>query len=319
MDFDRLIDRPSAATLGQVINGRRLDLIAPFARRGPLERIVPASHDRVRLIVRLPRPTDLIPKRLDNDPRDFVRLLDRMAHRAHVYALPRVHTKLYLNGTSAYFGSANFTSSGFGRNPEALLVATEPSVYEELRGTFDKYLHQSTRLPLSFLRRLSLVVEQGDAEVVAAPEQPVLLVRDRNADDIGNFRNWLNSKATPDALYAEARFDPGSGYNMTGHAYSAFYGIRAFLGENLDLIPELAGTVYVPNGTFWSGWPEMQGRFAGFVRAKGHLYPGQGGGPWRNKLPPSLGGHGPGGGGMGSGLVARMLILLSRYAIERGF
>ena len=84
MQFDGLIDRPNGATLSSVLSGRRLDLIAPYARPFALDRLLAANHDSIRIITRLPGPREPPPRRLDNDPRDFVRLVERFGHRARI-------------------------------------------------------------------------------------------------------------------------------------------------------------------------------------------------------------------------------------------
>jgi len=316
MLFQDLI-RPTDRTLRDVLNGRRIDMIAPFARRGPLQQIVPAKHDRVRIITRLPLPGQPLPTRLDNDPRDFLDLVSRL-RRTEIYAMPDVHTKLYLNGTKAFFGSANFTSCGFGGRPEALVHTSDAATYRRLAGLFEDYRTAAVRVPLPFLRRIASRFAAGDFSLTASPEQPQTLIRNPLGDDEGDFRTWLASTGEADAQYIENRFDPGAGYNMTGHTQSAFPGLRAFLRDNLELIPGLGAQRYKAYG-FWGENLEAQERLRQFVRTQGHRFPAHGGGAWRRKLPPSLGGSGPAGGGRGSGLIARMLIYLSRYAIEEGY
>jgi hypothetical protein len=296
-------------------------LIAPFARSGPLLKLDPLHHQRVRIITRLPGENDLIPPRLENDPRHFLALARRFGRSVQIFGLPGVHTKLYLNGHEAFYGSANFTSFGFGRNPESLLVTSDRETYAECSTLFDRYLAQARRLSSRHLSRLATLLSLGSVSYAATPEQPVDLRRNPAADSDVAFRAWLARQTGADALYIEARFDPTSGYNMTGHTQSALPGIRAFLRENLDLIPELAAKAYQQNA-FWSSNEGVRLRLAEFVRMHGHQFPARGGGDWRRKLPPSLGGRpGAGGtpGGRGSGLIARMLIYLSRYAVEEGF
>jgi hypothetical protein len=318
MLFNALIDRPNQAHLNSVLKGRHLDLIAPYARKGPLKQIVPANHDRVRIIVRLPFPSGPLPTRLENDPRDLLDLSTRMGPAVQIYGLPAVHTKLYLNGTFAFHGSANFTSTGFGGSFESLLSTNDPKAYAALAGLFEDYKQQARRLSDAFLQKLSKKFNRGDFEYTALPEKPVTLFANPLGDDEGDFRTWLMALGEVDAQYIENRFDPAGGYNMTGHTQSAFPGLRAFLRDNLDLIPLLSAKTYQP-WAFWAENPEATARLKQFVVSKGHLYPAKGGGAWKHKLPPFLGGPGNPGGGKGSGLIARMLIYLSRYAIDGGF
>ena len=321
MLFDELIDPPAPATLDRLLGGARLDLIAPFARAGPLLRLDPLRHQRVRIITRLPGESDPVPPRLENDPRHFLALMGRFGRSVQIFGLPGVHTKLYLNGREAFYGSANFTSFGFGRNPESLLVTRDRDTYDDLAALFDRNLRQARRLSSKHLLRLAALLASGSVRYAATPELLVELVRNPAMDSEVAFRHWLAQQAEPDARYIEARFDPASGYNMTGHTQSAFPGIRTFLRENLDLIPELAAESYRQH-TFWHTNEGARLRLAEFVRLQGHRFPARGGGDWRRKLPPSLGGRpGPGRapGGRGSGLIARMLIYLSRYAVDQGF
>lgn len=321
MRFDEIIDRPSPRTLDRVLNGPHLDLVAPFARSGPLLKLDPLHHRRVRIITRLPSDGERLPSRLENDPRHFLDLSRRLGRAVQIFGLPGVHTKLYLNGREAFYGSANFTSFGFGMRPESLLVTTDRDTYAELNILFNGYLRDARRISLRHLSRLAAQLTSGRMSYSATPEQPVELRRNPAADSEVAFRLWLARQAGVDASYIEARFDPASGYNMTGHTQSALPGIRAFLRQNLDLIPELAVQTYQRNA-FWSSNEGLRLRFGDFVRAQGHHFPARGGGDWRKKLPPTLGGRPrPGGtqGGRGSGLIARMLIYLSLYAVEEGF
>jgi PLD-like domain len=318
MQFNELIDGPGEHELQSVLNGKRLDLIAPYARRGPLRKILPANHDRVRIIVRLPLPGLPFPRRLENDPRDLLELSETMGAKAQIYALPGVHTKLYLNGATAFYGSANFTTTGFGWGYESLLSTTDPASYGEFTAMFEKYRQDATRLHRPFLRLLAKKFGKGDFDYTALPERPVTLFPNPNGDDEGDFRSWLVATGEQDGQYIEDRFDRAAGYQMTGHTQSAFPGLRAFLRSNLDLIPLLADQTYQKRA-FWTANIEETERLKQFVLTYGHLYPANGGGAWHNKLPPFLGGPGQPGGGKSSGLIARMLIYLSRYAIDKGF
>lgn len=317
MLFDELIDRPSQYTLDRVLDGACLDLVAPFATRGALQQLDPARHDRVRIVTRLPRPFDALPRRLDNDPRHFIDLMARFGRNVHVYAMPSVHTKLYLNGSEAFYGSANLTSFGFGSNPESLLVTSDTSTYRRLSAMFSDYRTRSERVSKAFLDKLARYLLRGALEYSPAPEQPVLLRANPVGDDEAHFRSWLRRQPGYDPVYIEARFDPASGYNMVGHAQSGFPGIRAFLRDNLDLIPTLANATYSPRA-FWRSHQDVASRLREFIILRGHGFPAAGGGDWRRKLPASLGGWSTGG-GRGSGLVARLLIFLARYARDEGF
>ena len=215
MNFNQLIDRPRRNDLISIVAGRRLDLIAPFARKGPLREITPARHDRVRIIVRLPLPGQPLPVRLDNDPRDFVDLADRMGAAAQIYGLPSIHTKLYLNGNSAFFGSANFTTMAFSGIGETILRTDDVATYAHLATLFEQYRLASRRLPLAHLRGLARKFDRGDFDFTATPEEPAVLSRNPAADREDMFRAWLFTLDEIDAQYIEERFDRAAGYNMT--------------------------------------------------------------------------------------------------------
>jgi hypothetical protein len=87
---------------------------------------------------------------------------------------------------------------------------------------------------------------------------------------------------------------------MSGHAWSAFFGVSEFLRWNPDLAADVR-TAYSPR-----------------LVANGGSFPGQRGGSWRKKLPPRQGGTQQKG-GAGSGLVARLFILLDRYGDQVGY
>lgn len=320
MIFDRTIDKPGENDFTDVIDGRRLDLIAPFATGWALRRLDPARHTRIRIITRLPAAG--IPLRsLDNNPADFVELAARCGRSVEVYGLNKVHTKLYLNGARAFYGSSNFTRSGFGGLHESLLSTAEPQTYRALAELFASYLADATRIPLSQLRALDRAFKRGGLTWDVPDSGATQLHSNPLGDDKADFRRWLVHEDTEDTLYIEARFDPGSIYNMTGHAHSGFFGLREFLRSNLDLVPDLSVATYTPRD-FWATYPDLAPRLREFVLSEGHRFPGQNNGPWRNKLPPALGGTGGGtgpAGGKGSGLIARMLVELSRYAVVRGF
>jgi hypothetical protein len=135
-------------------------------------------------------------------------------------------------------------------------------------------------------------------------------------DKKADFVSWLGSQNLPEAQYALERWNTASGYNMSGHFHSGFYGIRAFLRA----YPKYQNSLAHANW-FWQFWPahsKLENDFAAFVGSKGANFPGQKGGAWRKKLPPRLGGTQTNG-GAGSGLVARMLMLLARYGQQKGF
>lgn len=135
-------------------------------------------------------------------------------------------------------------------------------------------------------------------------------------DDKGDFVKWLQMQNSPEAQYAIDRWSTTTIYNMTGHFHSEFFGIRAFLRAHPAYQGTLGGVTWF--WTFWNSHTALEADFARFVRANWASFPGQKGGDWRKKLRPRQGGTQVNG-GAGSGLVARMLILLDRYGQQRGY
>lgn len=135
-------------------------------------------------------------------------------------------------------------------------------------------------------------------------------------NNTAHFVQWLQRQNSPEAHYALARWNTASGYNMSGHFHSGFPGVRTFLRN----APQYQGTLMGTHWT-WNFWPnhrQLERDFAAFVGANWAHFPGQKGGDWRKKLPPRQGGTQTGG-GAGSGLVARLFILLDLYGNQHGY
>lgn len=135
-------------------------------------------------------------------------------------------------------------------------------------------------------------------------------------DDKAHFVAWLQQQNSAEAQYALARWNTASGYNMSGHFHSGFHGIRSFFRSNPGYQGALLGTSWSWN--FWPSHRRLEADLAAFVRANWRHFPGQRSGSWRKKLPPRQGGT-QRSGGAGSGLVARLFILLDRYGDQLGY
>ena len=139
-----------------------------------------------------------------------------------------------------------------------------------------------------------------------------------------HFVAWLQQQNSPEADYALIRHfnaplpNTGKKSNMSGHFHSGFDGIRAFFRAN----PVHQGTLLATSWTddFWDIHPQLKQDFRQFVAANGGNFPGQRQGDWRKKLPVPLGGFpNKKAGGRGSGLVARLLILVDLYGNQHGY
>jgi hypothetical protein len=135
-------------------------------------------------------------------------------------------------------------------------------------------------------------------------------------DDKADFIAWLQQQNAPEAQYAFARSDTASGYNMSGHFHSGFFGIREFFRANPNYQGQFLTLVW--RRSFWKSHQPLAADFRRFVRVNWQHFPGQKNGDWRKKLPPWLGGTQKSG-GAGSGLVSRLFILLDRYGQQRGY
>ena len=135
-------------------------------------------------------------------------------------------------------------------------------------------------------------------------------------NDKAHFVAWLQQQNAPEAQYALARWNTASGYNMSGHFHSGFPGVRDFLRMNPRYQGQFMNLAWTR--PFWKMHRPLERDFRAFVLANWNSYPGQKGGDWRKKLPPRLGGTQVNG-GAGSGLIARLFILLDRYGQQQGY
>lgn len=141
-------------------------------------------------------------------------------------------------------------------------------------------------------------------------------------DDKADFVAWLGTLSSADALYALIRhqngtLSSGNASNMSGHFHSGFFGIRGFMRAYPAYQGGLRNISW--SSVFWKSHPQLEHDFAQFVQAHWLSFPGQKGGDWRKKLPLRLGGLPSRGGGRGSGLISRMLILLDQYGHQFGY
>jgi hypothetical protein len=141
-------------------------------------------------------------------------------------------------------------------------------------------------------------------------------------DDKADFVAWLGGLGSAASQYALIRhhngiLSSGNKANMSGHFHSAFFGIRAFLRSHPAYQGRLRQISW--SNSFWQTQSQLEHDFKQFVRANWASFPGQRGGNWQKKLPLRLGGLPSKGGGRGSGLISRMLILLDRYGHQFGY
>lgn len=123
-----------------------MKLISPFLTLSMAEKLCRIKQDKRAACTFITRfyLEDMIQK---SNSLDALELL--LQNNIKVYALKRLHTKLYLfDKTNAILGSANFTNGGFQSNIElSLLLSEEKPLLEELHLYFDSMAVQLKTMP----------------------------------------------------------------------------------------------------------------------------------------------------------------------------
>lgn len=302
-----IIAFPTVATLNRILANEAVDIISPFYSGWSLGRLNPERHSRIRFITRLPTTFASPPPFLDNDPRPLQRALDRMGGALSVYAMPRVHAKLYLSARSAWLGSANFTRTGFSGIGEVLLRFTPP--LPELVRTFSTFERRSTRVTEANIDFLVDSVRSGLTTLT--PRFAATDSGDTPIDDAVSyvdFGKWIERRTTSDAAYVADRIH--NKYRMSGHAFSGFHGVFSFLKRNPAIAKRLLRQVRLPIPD------DILSNLAVFVAKYGDKFGGPRGGTWRSKLSVKLGGVHTGG-GAGDVMVKRLLLEVPRYMRDK--
>ena len=306
----KIIAFPTLTEFNRIIADDAIDIISPFYSRWALERLTPSRHFRVRFITRLPITFSTPPPFLDNDPQPLKEAMTRMGSAFRVFALPRVHAKLYLTATAGWLGSANFTHSGFSGIGELILRFTPPSA--DLRRTFTTFRSKATPVTEKNIQFLVDNVRSGLTKL-----RPDLDIGKGSADasiedavSYGDFEKWLERQiASENATYISQRMHNKN--RMSGHSYSGFHGTFSFLRKNQAIGRQLLELHGLPVSD------TVLSELANFVRDYGDRFGGPRGGTWRSKLSVRLGGvHS--GGGAGDALVKRLLIEVPRYMSHKG-
>lgn len=311
MEIARIEAYPGKGVLKEILTSDNVDIVSPFVSGWSLSKIKPDSHLAVRLITRLPDMFHAPVAYLDNDPKPIKLAMERMGGKLSVYALPTVHAKLYVNDTSAWTGSANFTRNGFSEKQELLLKIEE---IEPWRKIFRKYKSDSSRVRLADIEKLVRWCDLGLTKTRqkapddgASPDQAVQI-----AASFDDFVSWLGKAGGPKAPVRRHLYGRVNGINnMSGHIYPAFNGVLAFLRMNIKYLTKLRSLNenQIPQ--------EILSDLRAFVKTYGDEYRGVRGGFWRNYLSVTLGGTQVGG-GAGDTIVKKCLILLPDYMRARG-
>ncbi|MDE6708958.1 MAG: phospholipase D family protein, partial [Oscillospiraceae bacterium] len=118
---------------------KNIKIISPFVQLSMVERLCSAVNKGVTctFITRF-YVEDMINKASSIDALEMM-----INNGIEVYALKKLHTKLYLfDNDNAILGSANFTNGGFKSNIELSLMMTEEAVIKELHDYFDEIITQ---------------------------------------------------------------------------------------------------------------------------------------------------------------------------------
>jgi hypothetical protein len=301
LGINDIVDFPGQGTIDRILNCSTIDIVSPFYSRWALRKLEKRRYSRVRLITRLPNEYHTAPTFLENDPRPLKITMKKLGIDLQVFRFPSVHAKLYLSTDSAWAGSANFTQNGFSGKAELLLNFPPP--FNDLSEIFDRYLTKSVRINIDNIQFLIDCVKLGlttlSPERQIRPESPDTPVAE--AVSYEDFGEWLKSRGQ-EGQYLIDRI--GNKYRMSGHVFSGYHGILAFLMKEKGIGSRLLG-VGSPN-------ERILIRLAGFVKKYGSKYGGPRGGIWNSKLSRRLGGT-QSGGGAGDVVVKRLLIEVPQY------
>jgi hypothetical protein len=306
----RFISHAQPGDLDTILDSDKVHVVSPFLSAKTVSRISSNRHKTFNLITRLPRLYNFPSAFIENDPKPLLDAMQRMGSKFRIYALPPVHAKIYINETSSWMGSANFTANGFSGKPEILIDFEQ--VHPELSRTFRTYLQQSTLITKQNLKALVGWIDEGLTEISrhgaskASQDEP-----ESAGASYESFVAWLRTYQGVHKRDAQVLLNRAEGGNqMSGHVAIAFNGAMSFLRKNPGLLSNL-----LANKTGHPG-PEVMQPLANFIRQHGDAYQGPRGGKWRNYLSTELGGRQTGG-GAGNVIVRRTLILIPAYLRDR--
>lgn len=311
MKIAKIDPAPGKGVLNAILSSDRIDIVSPFVSGWSLSRIKPDRHESVRLITRLPDKFHAPVAYLDNDPRPIKDTLERMGNRIQIFAMPTVHAKLYLNDKSAWTGSGNFTRNGFSGKQEILVRCDEKGPWQTI---FRDYKADCQKVRLADIEKLVRWCELGLSKTRqkapddgASPDQSVQI-----AASYDDFVEWLGKAGGPKPAIRQHLYGRAHGVaNMSGHIYTAFNGVLAFLRkypQHRKTLKSLSDKNIPPN---------VLADVRSFIEKYGDEYKGVRGGSWKSYLATSLGGNHENG-GAGNTIVKKCLVLLPDYMLKRG-
>lgn len=307
----QFISHANSSHLDTILDSDKVSIISPFLSGKTVSRIDNNRHTAFSIVTRLPSSYNYPSAFIENDPAPLLDAMERMGSKLKVYALPPVHSKIYINENSSWTGSANFTSNGFSGKPELLIDFEE--VDSELSKITKLYISSSTRITKQNLKSLLEWIDDGLTEVAsrggstASPDMP-----EAGGASYSDFLAWLRKYKGLHLADAKILVDRADGGNqMSGHVAIAFNGVASFLRKNPNLRTALMANTSGKPG------PEVMKPLSKFIKKHGDSYQGPRGGKWRNYLSSDLGGRQTSG-GAGNVIVRRTLVLLPAYLKSRG-
>ncbi|MBY0382486.1 MAG: NgoFVII family restriction endonuclease [Xanthobacteraceae bacterium] len=306
----RFISHAKSSHLDIILDSEKVDIVSPFLSKNTVSKININRHKAFNLVTRLPSSYNYPSAFIENDPAPLLEAMNRMGSKLKLYALPPVHSKIYINEKSSWTGSANFTNNGFSGKPEILVDFEEVNL--EIAKIFKSYVSESTLITKKNLQKLLEWIGDGLTEVASrggsttSPDVP-----EAGGASYSDFVSWLRKYQGCHQSDAKILLDRADGGNqMSGHVAIAFNGVVSFLRKNPNLrSPLLASKSGKPG-------PNIMTPLSDFIKKHGDSYQGPRGGKWRNYLSTELGGRQTSG-GAGNVIVRRTLVLLPAYLESR--
>lgn len=304
MIISRLTPFSSESDINEILNGDTIDIVSPFYSAWSINKLNLTPRKRIRLITRLPLNYYCAHPFLENDPYPLRDAMNTMRSSLSVFALPTVHSKLYINNGSAWLGSANFTRNGFSGKAE--IISKIDSNINQLKSAFIQYISLSKQVNVKEMDFLCANVKLGITRIPqknnadeASGDEPMFQALSYEA-----FQDWLRGQTGASHILERI----SNKNRMSGHVYSGYHGIFSFILKNPQLGHTILDSNYKING-------DILDHLSSFVKKFGSKFGGPRGGTWNSKLSTRLGGEQLGG-GAGDVVVKNLLPLVVKFMKE---
>jgi hypothetical protein len=313
MDFDELLCGPTWPRLKSVVCGGAPLLITAYYGVEMLTRISHVAPAGTKLLVRMPKPSAIIPVVLPNDPAS---LLDFMQTQpaARVFASPSLHAKIFVSKNEGLIGSSNLSGNGFSGANEACLHTVDPVAIAALRKAARAFIIKSEELQPANVQALIDAVSVGVAKVSSPPDavaaEAAIGSGQAANPPFNSFEAWLAGQKEQIALDVLA-FAKGKN-NMNGHTYTGYQGLCIMMRADPIWARSLAKKNWMDDSILVA-----MGRIGPFVKAHPGEVTGKISAVWESSyLPKSLGGK-VANGGAGQGVLRRMMVLIPRFLVSK--